>query len=67
MIDDLAREREVVVGDRKLDIRVLVWTLIAGFAADGEARSIAGYRRTYNGATDTLDNVSTDRDYRRSS
>jgi IS4 transposase len=51
MIDDLAREREVVVRERKLDVRVLVWTLIVGFAVGGEARSIASYRRTYNGAT----------------
>ncbi|WP_435186682.1 IS4 family transposase [Halobellus sp. EA9] len=51
MIDDLAREREVVVRDRKLDVQVLVWTLIVGFAVGGEARSIGGYRRTYNGAT----------------
>lgn len=51
MIDDLAREREVVVRKRKLDVRVLVWTLIVGFAVGGEARSIAAYRRTYNGAT----------------
>ena len=51
MIDDLAREREVVVRERKLDVRVLVWTLIVGFAVGGEARSIAAYRRTYNGAT----------------
>jgi IS4 transposase len=51
MIDDLAREREVVIRDRKLDVRVLVWTLVVGFAVGGEARSIAGYRRTYNGAT----------------
>ena len=51
MIDDLAREREVVVRERKLDVRVLVWTLVVGFAVGGEARSIAGYRRTYNGAT----------------
>jgi putative transposase len=28
MIDDLAREREVVVRERKLDVRVLIWTLI---------------------------------------
>ena len=39
MIDDLAREREFVVRERKLDVRVLVWTMIVGFAADGEARS----------------------------
>ncbi|WP_318569943.1 IS4 family transposase [Salinigranum marinum] len=51
MIDDLAREREVVVRERKLDVRVLVWTMVVGFAVGGEARSIAAYRRTYNGAT----------------
>jgi hypothetical protein len=51
MIDGLAREREVVVRERKLDVRVLVWTMIVGFAVGGEARSIAAYRRTYNDAT----------------
>jgi hypothetical protein len=51
MIDGPAHEREVVVRDRKLNSRILVWTLIVGFVVDGEARSIAGYRRTYNGAT----------------
>ena len=51
MIDDLAREREVVIRERKLDMRILVWTVIVGFAVGGEARSIAAYRRTYNGAT----------------
>ena len=30
---------------------MFVWTLIAGFAASGEARSIAAYRRSYNAAT----------------
>ena len=43
MIVDLARERDVVVRDRKLDVRVLVWTLVVDFAVGGEARSIAGY------------------------
>jgi IS4 transposase len=51
MIDDLAREREVVVRERKLDVRILVWTVIVGLAVGGEARSIVAYRRTYNGAT----------------
>lgn len=51
MIDDLAREREVVVRKRKLDVRILVWTLIVGFAVDGQARSIAAYRCAYNGVT----------------
>ena len=52
MIDDLAREREVIERDRKIDVRMLVWTLVLGFAAGGEARSIAGYRRAYELATD---------------
>ena len=51
MIDDLAHERELVVRNRKLDVRVLVWTLVVGFPVGGEARSIAGYCRTYNGAS----------------
>ena len=51
MIEDLAREREVVLRDRKIDVRMLVWTLVMGFAAGGEARSIAGYRRAYEAAT----------------
>jgi putative transposase len=50
-IEDIARERDVVQRDRKLDITMFVWTLIAGFAAGGEARSIAAYRRSYNIAT----------------
>ena len=52
MVEDLAREREVVVRDRKIDIRMLVWTLVVGLAVGGEARSIAGYRRAYEAATD---------------
>ena len=52
MIEDLAREREVVVRDRKIDVRMLVWTLVVGFAVGGESRSIAGYRRAYEAATD---------------
>ena len=31
---------------------MLVWTLVVGFAVGGEARSIAGYRRVYEAATD---------------
>lgn len=30
---------------------MLVWTLVVGFAVGGEARSIAGYRRAYEAAT----------------
>ncbi|MFC7142915.1 IS4 family transposase [Halosimplex aquaticum] len=51
LIEDLAHEREVVQRDRKIDVRMLVWTLVLGFAANGEARSIAGYRRSYELAT----------------
>lgn len=51
MIDELARECEVVERDRDIDIRMLVWTLAVGFAVGGETRSIAGYRRAYNAAT----------------
>ena len=36
----------------KIDVRMLVWTLVVGFAVGGEARSIAGYRRAYEAATD---------------
>ena len=52
MIEDLARGHEVVVRDRKIDVRMLVWTLVVGFAVGGEARSITGYRRAYETATD---------------
>jgi hypothetical protein len=52
LIADLAHEREVVQRDRKIDIRMLIWTLIVGFAAGGEARSIADYRRSYELVTD---------------
>ena len=52
MVEDLAREREVVVRDRKIDVRMLVWTLVVGFAVGGEARSIAGCRHAYEAATD---------------
>lgn len=52
MIDDLAHEREVIERDRKIDVRILVWTLVVGFSTGGEARSIADYRRAYELATD---------------
>lgn len=41
----------IVIRTRKLDVRVLVWTLIVCVPVGGEARSIARYRRTYNSAT----------------
>ncbi len=51
LIEDTARERDVVQRDRKIDITMLVWTLIMGFAVDGEARTIAGFQRAYSAAT----------------
>jgi IS4 transposase len=51
LIEDIARERDVVQRDRKIDITMLVWTLIMGFAVDGEARTIAGFQRAYSAAT----------------
>jgi len=48
---DIARERDVVQRDRKIDITMLVWTLIMGFAVDGEACTIAGFQRVYSAAT----------------
>ena len=51
LVDDLTRKCEVVERHRTLDVTMFVWTLIAGFAAGGEARSIAAYRRSYNAAT----------------
>jgi hypothetical protein len=51
LIEDIARERDVVQRDRKINITMLVWTLIMGFAVDGEARSIAGFQRAYSAAT----------------
>ena len=50
-IEDIARERDVVQRNRKIDITTLVWTLILGFAIDGEARTIAGFQRAYSAAT----------------
>jgi putative transposase len=35
-----------------IDVRMLVWTLVVGFAVGGEARSTDGYRRAYEAATD---------------
>lgn len=41
--EDLARERNVVQRNRKFGITVLIGMLITGFAAGGEALSIAAY------------------------
>ena len=48
MIEDLALAREVVVRDRKIDIRMLVWTLVVGCRRRGSSL----HRRAYETATD---------------
>lgn len=45
MIAVLAFEEEVIKQDRWIEVRMLVWTLVRGFTAHGEVRSMAGYRR----------------------
>lgn len=52
MIIDLAREHGVVERERKLDIRMIIWALVLGVGAGGDTRSIAGFRRAYQAATD---------------
>ena len=51
LIEDIARERDVVQRHRRIDITMLVWSLILGFAVDGETRSIAAFQRAYQTAT----------------
>ena len=51
LIEGIARERGAVQREREIDITMLVWSLILGFAVDGETRSIAAFQRTYQAAT----------------
>jgi putative transposase len=51
LIEDIAYGRDVVQRNRRIDITVLVWTLVMGFAVEGEARTIAGFQRVYSAAT----------------
>ncbi|RLM83504.1 IS4 family transposase [Halobellus sp. Atlit-38R] len=51
LIEGIARERDAVQRHRKIDITMLVWALILGFAVDGETRSIAAFQRVYQTAT----------------
>jgi hypothetical protein len=51
LIEGIARSRDTVQRDRKINITMLVWSLILGFAVDGEDRSIAAFQRTYEAAT----------------
>ena len=46
-----AEELGVVERESKLQIPVLVWALVFGFAA-GESRTLAGFRRSYNSTAD---------------
>ena len=43
----------VVEREGKLQIPVLVWALVFGFAA-GERRTLAGFRRRYNSTADEM-------------
>lgn len=51
LIEGIARERDAVQRHRTISITMLVWSLILGFAVDGEKRSIAAFQRTYQTAT----------------
>jgi hypothetical protein len=51
LIEGTARARGTVQRHRKINITMLVWSLILGFAVDGEDRSIAAFQRTYQGVT----------------
>ncbi|MDL0120357.1 IS4 family transposase, partial [Halobacterium salinarum] len=50
-LEEHAEELGVVERDGKLQIPVLVWALVFGFAA-GESRTLAGFRRSYNSTAD---------------
>ncbi len=39
-IEDIARERDVVQRHRTIDITMLVWTLIMGFAVEWSAKGL---------------------------
>ena len=51
LIEGIARSRDTVQRDRKIDITMLVWSVILGFAVDGEDRSIATFQRAYQATT----------------
>jgi len=50
-LEEHAEELGVVEREGKLQIPVLVWALVFGFAA-GESRTLAGFRRSYNSTAD---------------
>jgi putative transposase len=51
LLEEHAEERGVVERENKLQIPVLVWAFVFGFAA-GESRTLAGFRRSYNSTAD---------------
>jgi putative transposase len=52
-LEEHAEELGVVERDRDLQIPVLVWAFVFGFAA-GESRTLAGFRRSYNSTADEM-------------
>ncbi|ELY59308.1 IS4 family transposase [Natronococcus jeotgali] len=50
-LEEHAEELGVVEREGKLEIPVLVWVLVFGFAT-GESRTLAGFRRSYNSTAD---------------
>ena len=50
-LEEHAEELGVIEREGKLQIPVLVWALVFGFAA-GESRTLAGFRRSYNSTAD---------------
>jgi putative transposase len=50
-LEEHAEELDVVKREGKLQIPVLVWALVFGFAG-GESRTLAGFRRSYNSTAD---------------
>jgi len=52
-LEEHAEELGVVERESKLQIPVLVWALVFGFAA-GESRTLAGCRRSYNSTADEM-------------
>ena len=53
-VEAAAKQTRAVVRRRKLDITTFVWTLVLGFAASAEHRTLASLRRAYEGATGDL-------------
>jgi hypothetical protein len=51
LIEDIARKCGAVQRHRRIDITMLVWSLILDFAVDSEARSIAACQPSYQTAT----------------